>query len=355
MNRPAILAIAGGVVAIVAALLWFFLLNGEPAGPEQRSATAANGNVATAPSSSAPPSGVSTVAAPPVAAPPAAAPVPALKPPPPSKPLSAPSFDVVRVNPDGRAVIAGRAAPGARVVVLDGGREIGAVDADARGEWVLLPDQPLPPGSRELSLRAEVPGQPAQASDKSVVLMIPEGQGGALAVAVPRDPAKAGSTVLQTPTESDGLARSGDLVLGAVDYDPSGNFQINGKAPPGTVVQGYLGNKLVGRAQVDESGLWRISPDGKVAEGTHQLRIDQVQPDGKVIARLEVPFGKTSTGEVVQPQAITIVPGNNLWRIAQSIYGEGIRYTVIYQANRGQIRDPDLIYPGQVFVLPKVN
>lgn len=282
-------------------------------------------------------------------------PVSSLTPPAPATPLAGPSFDVVRVNPDGRAVIAGRAAPGARVTVLDGGREIGSVDADARGEWVLLPDQPLPAGARELSLRARLGQEPPRLGEKSVVLMVPEGQGGALAVAVPRDPRASGSTVLQTPTESDGLARSSDLVLGAVDYDADGNFQINGKAPPGTVVQAYLGNKLVGRGQADASGLWRILPTETVAEGTHQLRIDQVQPDGKVVARLEVPFGKTAAGEVVQPQAITIVPGNNLWRIAQRIYGEGIRYTVIYQANRGQIKDPDLIYPGQVFVLPKIN
>jgi hypothetical protein len=332
MNRPAILAIAGGAIAIVAALLWFFVLDERHMEDKPQ----------TSPSATTP-------------AAPAAVPVPSLKPPAPSLPLAAPSFDVVRVNPDGRAVIAGRAAPGSRVTVLDGGKEIGSVDADARGEWVLLPDQPLASGTRELSLRAQLGQEQPRSSEKSVVLMVPEGQGGALAVAVPRDPKTSGSTVLQTPSESDGLARSNDLVLGAIDYDEQGNFQINGKAPPGTVVQAYLGNKLIGRSQADAQGLWRIAPSEKVAQGTHQLRIDQVQPDGKVVARLEVPFGKTAAGDVVTPQAITIVPGNNLWRIAQRIYGEGIRYTVIYQANRGLIKDPDLIYPGQVFVLPKIN
>lgn len=351
MNRPAIFAIAGGTLAIVVALIWFFMSGGD--GPSEQTAA------------TQPPSGVPTASIP-VPAPPAtpaspavgSAPVPSLPPPQPqqpAKPQSAPSFDVVRVNPDGRAVIAGRAAPGARVIVLDGDREIGAVDADQRGEWVLLPDQPLPPGTRELTLRAQVAGGDVKTSEKSVVLLVPDSGGGALAVAVPRDPAVSGSTVLQTPQESDGLARSGDLVLGAIDYDAAGNFQIAGKAAPGTTVQTYLGNKLVGNSQADSTGLWRVQPADKVAEGTHQLRVDQVQPDGKVIARLEVPFARTSSGELISPQAITIVPGNNLWRIARRIYGEGIRYTVIYQANRGQIRDPDLIYPGQVFVLPKVN
>jgi nucleoid-associated protein YgaU len=44
--------------------------------------------------------------------------------------------------------------------------------------------------------------------------------------------------------------------------------------------------------------------------------------------------------------------GDNLWRISHRIYGRGVRYTVIYGANQGQIRNPNLIYPGQVFVLP---
>ena len=64
-----------------------------------------------------------------------------------------------------------------------------------------------------------------------------------------------------------------------------------------------------------------------------------------------------SVGEVVPagPGHVVIQPGNNLWRISRVIYGRGIEYTVIYQANRDQIRDPDLIYPGQIFLTPGVN
>jgi nucleoid-associated protein YgaU len=46
------------------------------------------------------------------------------------------------------------------------------------------------------------------------------------------------------------------------------------------------------------------------------------------------------------------VPGNSLWRLARRSYGRGIRYVEIYQANRSQIRDPNLIYPGQVLAVP---
>jgi hypothetical protein len=58
---------------------------------------------------------------------------------------------------------------------------------------------------------------------------------------------------------------------------------------------------------------------------------------------------------VVVPSIDTTVVhrGDSLWRISRATYGHGIRYSVIYSANRSQIRDPDLIYPGQIFVLPK--
>ncbi|WP_457105500.1 LysM peptidoglycan-binding domain-containing protein [Methylobacterium sp. P5_C11] len=47
-----------------------------------------------------------------------------------------------------------------------------------------------------------------------------------------------------------------------------------------------------------------------------------------------------------------IVRGDNLWTISRRTYGEGERYTLIYDANQDQVRDPDLIYPGQVLALP---
>lgn len=69
----------------------------------------------------------------------------------------APSFDVVKVGPTGTAVIAGRAEPGSKVTVRDGDKVIGEVTADRRGEWVLVPDQPISPGDRLLSLEASGP------------------------------------------------------------------------------------------------------------------------------------------------------------------------------------------------------
>lgn len=52
------------------------------------------------------------------------------------------------------------------------------------------------------------------------------------------------------------------------------------------------------------------------------------------------------------PAAYTVVKGDSLWKIAVQFYGSGSQYTKIYEANKGQIKNPNLIYPGQVFTIP---
>jgi nucleoid-associated protein YgaU len=324
----------------------------------------------------------------------------ATAPAPPSPPsMVAPSFDIARVGPDGRAVIAGRAAPGARVTLLDGQREVATVQADARGEWALIVDNPpLPPGAHDLQLVQRVDGREVARSERTITVVVPEAPtaGAAPAASSPTaaaapsgtssgpapptsgtPPAGAGaspssgsasgaapsgplvvstpaaggpSTVLQTPGGTDALARSGALVLGAVDYDDKGRLTVSGKAPPGTVVRLYVDNQPVGEATAAADGSWLIQPGEAVATGRRTVRVDQIGPSGAVTSRLEVPFERMI---LARPGVVTIVRGDNLWNIARSRYGDGLRYTVIYEANKNQIRDPDLIYPGQVFIVPK--
>ncbi len=85
-----------------------------------------------------------------------------------------PSYDIVRVNPKGDAVIAGRASPGSTVDILEGDKVIGSVKADRRGEWVFVPDQPLSPGDKQFSLSAETPDGNRLESETVVVMSIPE-------------------------------------------------------------------------------------------------------------------------------------------------------------------------------------
>ena len=92
-----------------------------------------------------------------------------------AKPLP-PSFDVVRVERSGEAVIAGRAGPGSEVTLRADGRALGKVTADGRGQWVLVLETPLAPGSHELSLESRGAGDEVLLSENVVVVSVPQPQ-----------------------------------------------------------------------------------------------------------------------------------------------------------------------------------
>ncbi len=321
-----------------------------------------------------------------------AVPSSAVAPPPAATAASAqtPRFDVARVGARGMLVTAGRAGAGAEVLLLEGQRELGRARADGRGEWVILPSDPLPPGARELSLLARVPGGEAVPGEESVLLVVPEPPGGGGAALASAGPAQtAGASALGGPASSGPLAMllppasspnaaprvlqgggsAGDaaaangaatvparqrLGLDVIDYDDAGSMRFAGSAAPGASVRVYAGPQLLGEATADPAGRWHLTPGDQPSVGRHVLRLDQMATaGGSVAARIEVPFQRDRLPEsAVQDGRMVVQPGQNLWRIARHTYGRGVRYTVIYAANRDTIRDPRLIYPGQVFALP---
>ena len=344
MSRTVIWLVAVGAVVVAAALgvVWHGKQS-EQAGLNLGATPAAS--TATAEKAASPPSPPSS-AAPPPGPTPLAVPMP--------------TFDVARIGPDGRAVIAGRAQPGAKVVLLDGGKEIAQTRADQNGEWVVMAQEPpLSAGQHELRVLQHIEGRAPVTSDQVVVAVVPKPPADA---AQPKEltlvmitPPSGPASLVQAPSVA-GLPKSGDLQISTLDYDEHGRVTISGQASAGTVVRAYVDNKMVAEGQTDIDGRWRLAPTDSVAAGQHRLRLDRLAKDGRPIARLELPFERL----VVQPGAsdtrrLVVVQGDSLWNIARAHYGHGMHHTLIFGANKDQIRNPDLIYPGQVFSLPKVN
>lgn len=372
---------------------------------------------------------------------------------------TAPSFDIVRIEQDGSAVLAGRAAPGATVTALLNGEALGEAVANERGEWVIVPDASIKPGAHEVTLSQAGPDGAVVASDQSVALTVPDQPGtqplivlseaakpsrvlqkpeAETAAAEESKPAEAEEKVAAVepsqpaassepsatepapqpvteqqaaPEPAPAVTESRSLTVDVVDYDAEGRTTFSGKAAPGSRVRVYVSGRFTGEASADAGGSWSITPTREIEAGTHALRADLIAPDGKVGERIELPFLRESpdriaslqtqrageapaaeeqapqqpaTGEAgaaqqqqaaaepkqeeaaepaeqaaaQQPQGpgrVVIQPGNNLWQISRVIYGQGIQYTVIYEANKDQIRDPDLIYPGQILDTPGSN
>ncbi len=266
--------------------------------------------------------------------------------------LAAPTFDIVRVDPRGTAVVAGRGAPGSTIALMIGDAELATTEIDGTGDWVIIVNDPLPTGSVELSLIMTTPAGQEIRSQQVVVVSVPEGRDTTplVVVGVPGE----ASQIFQSPFDG---VQSGPLALETVDYDESGAVIFAGRATPGSLVRILADGLEVGSTTADEAGRWVTEADASFPPGVYNLQIDQIDPEtGRVTAVIALPFERAAPEDAIsarQDGRVVVQPGNSLWRIARRLYGDGFQYTVIYEANADQIRDPDLIYPGQVFTTPE--
>lgn len=150
------------------------------------------------------------------------------------------------------------------------------------------------------------------------------------------------------------------VAIDTIGYSDAGDVQLSGRAVLGTSeVRVYLNNRFSAALPVDNEGGWRGNLP-EVDAGIYQLRVDEVNAAGDVTSRIETPFKREAPAVLAEAddqgegpvRAITVQTGDTLWAIARDRYGEGVLYVKVFEANRGDIRDPDLIYPGQVFDLP---
>jgi nucleoid-associated protein YgaU len=303
---------------------------------------------------------------------------------------SVPAFDIVRIEPTGETVIAGRAAPGATVELLRDGEPHDRAVADQSGQFAMVPSR-LPPGTYDLTLRAKQPDGQYATSEQSVVVALEPSLNDRPVVALmtPDKP----TVVLSQPAAAEPMA--GAVVVDAVETEPGGKLYVSGHARPGAAVRLYLNDSFVASVKASTDGSFAVTINEGVAPGSYRVRLDEVGSNsGTVRARAEVPFNvpdavvtasvparaiaskrpdiaapqqpklaatvatippeKGSPSAVVVPKiaTTTVSRGDSLWRISHLTYGAGTRYAVIYKANREHIRNPNLIYPGQIFVLP---
>lgn len=374
-------------------------------------------------------------------------------------PAPASSFDVIRVAPDGAAVVAGQVAPGSKVSLLVDGIEIAAPIPDANGKFVALFTLPAAGAGRLMTMITTLPdgtmteagaavalaatsapaAAPAAVADAGTTSPAPA-EGATTAPAAPA-PAATGTTALVVTDQGAKLVQSGTPVpaevaanvsLEVIAYPTPDSVQFAGHGTAGAFVRLYLDNAALGEAApIGTDGAWTVTEAG-IAPKIYTLRVDEVDATGKVTSRFETPFKREtpealaaaaqaasaatpapasgtassgtaaapsdtvatapaaspSTSAVASPDAaapapetapsaeataaapapapaaesppappasvsVTVQPGYTLWGIARKQMGSGFLYVQVWEANKDKIRNPDLIYPGQVFTLPK--
>ena len=301
-----------------------------------------------------------------------------------------PAFDIARIEPTGEAVIAGRATPGATVELLRNGELHDRAVADQSGQFVMVSPR-LPSGTYDLTLRSKQPDGKQVTSKQSVAVALEPRSTDRPVVALmtPDKP----TVVLSQPAAPKPLA--GAVIVESVETEPGGKLHVSGQARPGAAARLYINDSFVASVTAGADGRFAVTINEGVAPGSYRVRLDEVGSNsGAVRARAEVPFnvpdtvatasvpaqataskrpdiaaaqqpqlaaavatvqpdgGSPSTVVVPKIATTTVSRGDSLWRLSRDTYGAGTRYAVIYKANREQIRNPNLIYPGQIFVLP---
>jgi hypothetical protein len=393
--------------------------------------------------------------------------------PPAEKEAQRPQFDIVRVEPSGEAVIAGRAAPKAKVALTDQGRVVAEANADDAGEFAMVPP-PFAPGGHSLGLTSSLDGgKPVEASAPTSIDVpqpsppkaatpsppssgrpAPAQPNGVAKPAVAGEAAKPAPAVVatrsETPAEPAPSEPARRVVVYGVSVEDAGRLVVNGAASAGAFLRLYLNGTFLASVVAGADGRWSLTVQHGMKGGAYAVRADQIdRAKDAVISRAEVPFNyperlasqapdakaaapasakplapaatagpaaapsmralaqaaqtpqqaapappkdaATATPPPVasaapataaappkdaataNPPAVAsaapapapanavvqeidttkVIRGDSLWRISTQHYGNGIRYKQIYAANAAQIRNPHLIYPGQIFVLPR--
>lgn len=313
--------------------------------PAPAAATDATAPAAPAPAAAAPAAPAAPAAAPAApaaeATPPAAAPAT-------TGPI-APSFDVVRVESNGSIVVAGNAAPNAKVEILDGSTVLGSTVAGRDGAFVIVLDDPLKPGDYTIALRAttgdvvtpsvqtavvsvpkdaagqvlamvEEPGKPAElltvpapetkpaapAAGDQAAAPAPEAPAAAApapaAAAEPAGPAPAVVEAAPAPaapaTPPATAVGEPKIVVEAVEIDGNKIF-VAGLADAGRKVRAYANDILLGDALTSPDGHFLVEATRDIPVGSYTIHVDGLDADGvKVVARAAVPFER-EPGEAV--------------------------------------------------------
>ena len=256
--------------------------------------------------------------------------------------VKVPSFDLVRVEKDGAAIIAGSAKPNSEVRLMIDGKELDIVKSDSKGTFAFITT--IPKGDQPMELQLEEVGNTGLKSSETVLVM-PSKVDELISPKIIIAEAD-GQIIVQ---EQAGVGPDiQPLSLDTINYSASGDVILAGRASSNQVVRVYVDNKPVVLGAVSD-GKWLFEIPN-IKEGLYTLRVDALDDTGKVIDRVESPFQRVIR-EMESGQA-TIQPGFTLWKLAELKYGFGYRYVQIFEANLDSIKDPDLIYPGQIFQIP---
>ena len=252
-----------------------------------------------------------------------------------------PSFDIVRIEPAGTLVIAGRWVPHQNISIVINGKIVATERTDSDGEFVYAPTRVFEPGNYTISLVGVAPA--VKSVENVFVYISPRGYKNSVSLLMTSE----GSTMLQAPT----MLADGDLVVSKIDYLDTGRIVVTGDALPRLRVSLSLDNKYIGFARVSDHKHFGLGADvGELETGKeYVLTVRLHDGDGRTVAQVGHRFTMPEmTGD--DDTYYTVRRGDCLWIIARNFLRRGVLFSII--AERNNIENPDLIYPKQLLQIP---
>ena len=246
------------------------------------------------------------------------------------------TIDTISYSSNGDVILGGRGQAGNFVRIYLDNQSIATSKISANGYWSLeLSD--IEPGIYTLRVdelnatgdvvsRAETPFK-REAAEELAELMAPKTE--------PEEPS------VEVPSENVAEAPSAQADAPSSDAPETAADTGSDTAPE-------TGSNTASDTSVTQV---EVTVQAEVAELNPQ---DEQSSDGETVATEAQPADTASVLRTPSQtfRVRTVQPGSTLWAIAKESYGAGIEYFKVFEANKERIRDPDLIYPGQVFEIP---
>lgn len=257
------------------------------------------------------------------------------------KQVDVPTFDIVRIKPDGMIVVAGRWKPNTNLSVLINNKIVATERTNQDGEFAYASGKGLKAGNYTISLMGLEPE--TKSADKVFLYISEAGYENSISLLMTND----GSRILQSPT----LIKDGDLIVSKIDYLDTGRIVITGDALPRLRVSLSMNDKHLGFARVSDYRHFGLGADvGELVPGEkYDITLRLHDGDGETIATVHHSF--------IMPQMTddndtfyTVRRGDCLWIIARNFLRRGVLFSII--AERNNIKNPNLIFPKQILQIP---
>ena len=309
--------------------------------------------------------------------------------PPNTTPAASLTIDLARVKPDGSAVFAGTAAPNARIQIFESNIMLGETIANANGEWVIVLEKSLAAGQHLISVAmersdgtTEMAGRslaveiypdtetkplvallPETATEVPVLIQSPDDADTAKPAAAASEAAMADAaktdvampkTTDAAPANSQAKSQIAALAPSAIVWRDASRILISGTSRGGVRVTVNDAKGQFGEALVLADGAWQVAGSLDMDIAVNQLRFALFDDANQITARYNLPVKARDLAKGQDGSPLVVVnKGDMLWRIAYHQLGEGVKYVDIVRRNKHDIANPDLIYPKQIFVVPK--